>query len=246
MPADSEAPRPRAVLDHHPFVIEYRFIIDELPRTFPDGQIMPQWVRNNEEAARILKELLLLLTVFSCGRLFLYAPKQTWFIPMGKKGEEPALREVEWGQQGYFYKGFQSNIGGFSNLNGSSIKQIDPNEYFNRYGRYADQEYDLPNNIGNLFDIYYSLEEEAKESFLCSSSLFDQGVEMWSEHPSLSFAAMVSSLETLVHIDNRKERIERCKECKQDVYRVVERFRNFLNKYGSPSPEFKKYALKIW
>ncbi len=165
---------------------------------------------------------------------------------MGKKGEEPTSKEVQWGQQGYFYKGFQSNIDDFTSPKVASIKQIDPNEYFNRYGRSTDQEYDLPNNIGNLFDVYYSLEEEAKKSFLCSSSLFDQGVEMWSEHPSLSFAAMVSSLETLVHFDNRKEKIERCKECGQGIYGVVKTFRDFFNKYGSPSPEFRKYALKVY
>ena len=57
---------------------------------------------------------------------------------------------------------------------------------------------------------------------------------------------MISSLETLISLENRCEKIERCKECRQERYRVVKKFRDFFGKYGSSDPGFKKYALKVY
>lgn len=246
LPASLEAPRPPAILNHHPFVIEYRFIIDETQRAFPGGQLIPQWVTNNEDSAKTLKELLQLLTVFSNDRLFVYSANQAWFIPMGKCGEDPVLKEIQWGQEGYYYKGFDSQIYSFTKTDFKPIEQINLNEYYNRYGRRVDLQFDLPNNIDNLFKTYFLLEEEAKKSFMSSCSLFSQGIKLWSEHPSLSFAAIVSSLEALISFDNRNKKVAKCKECKQERYRVVNNFRDFFKEFGSPDPKFKKYALKIY
>ncbi|MBW2560883.1 MAG: hypothetical protein JRE40_08520, partial [Deltaproteobacteria bacterium] len=85
-PAEPEAPRPPAVLNHHPFVIEYRFIVDETPREFPDGNRIPQWITNNDISFKTLKKIILLLTAFSHDRVFTYSHNQSWFIPMGRMG----------------------------------------------------------------------------------------------------------------------------------------------------------------
>ena len=246
LPADADAPRPPAVLNHHPCIIEFRFEIDETPRERPDGNVLPQWVTNNDDAFKILKEILLLLSAFSHDRVFTYSHKQSWFIPMGTKEEEPASKNIQWGQEGYTYEAFESDIESLSDSEAEPIQLIETNEYFNRYGRRIDQEYDLPENINELLDTYFSLEKNEKDSFLSACILHNQGMKIWSEHPSLSFAAFVSSLETLITVEHKGTKIEACKECGQERYRVIKKFRDFFGKYGSPSPEFRKYAVKIY
>jgi len=245
-PAEPEAPRPPAVLNHHPFVIEYRFIVDETPREFPDGNRIPQWITNNDISFKTLKKIILLLTAFSHDRVFTYSHNQSWFIPMGRMGEEPKSKEVQWGQECYMYNDFDGKIELFTETKSEQIKLIDANEFFNRYGRSVDQRFDFPENIDNLFALYFSLEEDEKQAFLSSCSLFDQGMKLWSEHPSLSFAAFVSSIETLITVEHKDEKTETCKKCGQERYRITKKFSDFFGKYGSPTPEFNKYAQKIY
>lgn len=244
LPIEERAPKPSYVMCHHPLTIEYKIEIDETPRTFPDGREMPQWIVNNDDAAKKLNELLLLLTTFSSYRVFMYQNSQSWFLPM--EGIKEQQWESVWGQQTYSFKDFISKTDSLSNLNQSKIDTINPNEYFNRYGRPIDQKFDLPENIDILFTKYFNLDEDTQKAFLSSASLLSQGLKLWSEHPSLSFAAIVSSLETLISFDYKDIEVEKCKECGQERYRVVKKFRDFFGKYGSKSPEFKKYALKIY
>lgn len=246
LPADPEAPKPPAVLNHHPFTIEYRFIIDETPRKFPDGNRIPQGIIDSENAFKTLKEIILLLTAFSQDRIFIYSNNQSWFIPMGTMGKEPKSREIQWGQEGYMYEGFDGKIESFTDTKSEQINLIEANEFFNRYGRKTDQKFDFPENIINLFALYFSLEGGEKQAFLFSCSLFDQGMNLWAEHPSLSFAAFVSSIETLITFEHKDEKTEICEECGQERYRVIKKFKDFFGTYGSPTPEFKKYAQKIY
>ncbi len=241
LPVEERAPRPPYTMGHHPLIIEYKFVVDETPRTYPDGQKMPQWILNNDDASQKLNELLLLITTFSLFHVFMYQNSQSWFIPT-----EDEKNDVIWGQQTYDYKDFKSKINDLSKKELDQITTIEPNEYFNRYGRPVDQAFDLPKNIDALFAKYFSLDEGTKKTFLSSASLLSQGLKLWSEHPSLSFASLVSSLETLISFEHKGVDVERCNECGQERYRVVNKFRDFFGKYGSPSPEFKKYALKIY
>lgn len=244
LPAEEQAPKPPYMLCHHPFIIEYKVEVNDTPRFFPDGQEIPRFVMSNEDAGKKLNELILLFTTFSSHHVFLYQNSQSWFLPMDKIKEQQ-YKSV-WGQQTYSYKDFISKIDALSNHDLSMVSTINPNEYFNRYGRRIDQKFDLPESIEVLFAKYYGLDEDAKKAFLSSASLLSQGLKLWSEHPSLSFAAIVSSLETLISFDYKDIPIEKCKECGQERYRVVKKFRDFFTAYGSPSPEFKKYALKIY
>lgn len=247
LPADKEAPRPPAVLNHHPFIFEIKFQVPPKPVPEIPEIDVPDWVHENDIAAQEAKNLLSLLTVFSSHRLFQYKGKQSWFMPMGTKTSEPANRvNCQWGQESYFYEDFNSKITDFTDSKANPIEFEEAQKYFNRYGRHTDQQFDLPDNITTLFDAYFDLTEDAPQYFLSACSLFNQGIEIWSSFPSLSFAAFVSALETLIAYDHKQTKIEKCKECGQDRYRVVKKFRDFFGSYGSPDPNFKKYALKIY
>ncbi|MEE8304447.1 MAG: hypothetical protein V3S24_18670 [Candidatus Tectomicrobia bacterium] len=246
LPAEATAPRPPALLNDHPFVLEYRFESADTDRKLPQGQVTPKWIVSNERSGYKQNELLLLMTTFTSGRLFQYSNKQAWFIPMGTQNMEPASKQVQWGQEGYYYDGSTAEIRSFSEVTSKEIERVDPQEYFNRYGWCIDRDFDLPANIDLMFDSYCSLSDEARHAFLSSCSLFDQDISMWANHPSLSFAALVSSLETLIAYNHRETAVEKCKCCGQDRYLVVKKFRDFFGRYGSDVPEFRKYAAKIY
>jgi len=242
LPADLKAPTPPVVLAHHPCVIEFRFQIDETPRQTFDGDDLSQWVINNDDSQKVLKDILLVLNLFSRNRIFNYFPSQSWFTPMGKG----KIEDAQWGQEGYWYDGFESKISTFTEVDAVSIELLEANKYFNQYGRIIGKGFDLPDNIDALLTQYFKLPDSKKQVFLSACSLFNQGRKLWSEHPSLSFTALVSSLETLIEVDFKKTKVARCKECGEKKYTLTEKFRDFFGKYGSPSPEFREYATKIY
>lgn len=246
LPPDKEAPRPPAELNHHPFIFEFTFNVPPKPEPDHPEMVVPDWVHENDCAAQESKNLLSLLSVVSNHSLFQYRGRQNWFISMGTKDSDPPDKSCQWGQEFYSYEGFVTKIEDFTENHVESFKQKDAQSYFNRYGRTTDQEFDLPDSINTLLDSFFNLTEDGTKYFLTSCSLFNQGRELWAAHPSLSFAAFVSALETLIGYDHRGDKIEKCKECGQDRYRVVKKFRDFFGKYGSSDPNFRKYALKIY
>ncbi|MEW5832794.1 MAG: hypothetical protein AB1763_08155 [Campylobacterota bacterium] len=242
LPAEEKAPKPPYVLAHHPCIIEFRFKIDKTPRQRFDGYKSEQWIVNNDDARKVLKEILLLMNLFSFHQIFDYFPSQSWFIPMGND----KIEDAQWGQNGYWYDGFESKITTFSDGDYDPIELIDTNKYLTQYGRVIGQGFDLPDRIDMFLKQYFELTDSKRQSFLSACSLFNQGRKLWSEHPSLSFTALVSSLETLIEIDFKKKKVESCKDCGQKKYSLTEKFRDFFGKYGSPSPEFREYATRIY
>jgi hypothetical protein len=164
---------------------------------------------------------------------------------MRAKGDEAHSFVPQWGQEGYFFEGIQK-IDVLSENDTPTIGREDPQAYFNQYGRPAGGSLVLPENIDYLLAKYYSLDNQARLAFLSSCALLDQGISLWSRHPSLSFAALVSAIETLISYEHRDKKLEKCKVCNQDRYRVTSKFRDFFMKYGSATPEFKKYAQTIY
>lgn len=225
LPVDASAPLPPAVMALHPFIIEFCFTVDETPREFFGGNPVPQYVINNDDANQRLKEILLLLTAFSNDRVFTSSYKQSWFIPTGGK--------VQWGQEVYYYDEFDHNIEKFSETTSEHVEFVEPETFFNRFGiRRTDQKFDLPQNINELLDAYFSLGENDKQYILSAFTFFSHGLAIWSEHPSLSFAAFVSSIETLMAADyNGKWQNG-----------LTQKFIQFLAKYGSS----EEYAKEVY
>ena len=247
LPPPDDAPLPPASLGDYPCVIEFAFTPRKMARIDPAGYERPKWVVDNEIASQTLREILLLLTLITSRRLFLFQGsfRQAWFVSLGSKGKKRELAESEWGQEMYYCGEFDQNLKGFSSPPQELIGQVDPNLYFNKI-IILNEVLDFPKNVTAILDCYYTLPDEAKRVFLSSCSLFDQAIRLWSEHPSLSFAAFVSALETLITYEHRNVGIEKCETCGQEIFKVGEKFRDFFSAYGSPSPEFKSYANKIY
>ena len=251
LPPDKVAPKPPATMAHHPLILEYCFDTPEV-RYIPVAEgsnirhPIAHWITINEVASEKLNEILRILSVVTNFRFFTYGVDQAWFTPLG--GEETAATPptCEWGQEFYSYPQFERDITGFSVPNCSLMDKVDPQSYYNRFGRSVGGTVDLPATIDDTIFKFCQLNDEARESFISSALLFCNGNDIWSKMKSLSFAAFISSIETLIAYDHRNTEIENCPQCGQPRFRVVHKFREFLHRYGSPDPAFKKYALKLY
>ena len=249
LPPDKAAPR--LAWAHHPLIIEYCFDTPEVrsyPLTGSDnlrGRI-PHFITIAEAAHEKLQELLRLLCVVTNFRFFVYGADQAWFVPIDVEEEIAAPRSVVWGQEFYHYPGFEGEITEFSAPTCSSMNTEDPQSYYNRRGMGSRDPVDLPGSVDDTIFKYFQLDDEARESFVSSATLFSNGIDIWSKMASLSFAAFISSIETLTAYDHRDAKAGTCSTCGQRQYKVMCRFREFIRDYGSSDPSFKKIANRLY
>lgn len=238
-PDDSFTKAPFRDCDH-PFILEYKF--DSPENIIDDEESTPQFILDNECAANKETEITLLLSVFSENYFFYYKSERSWFHSFNQENDDT----IYWGQQGYYIKGFKDRIDALSGVDIEEIGSIDPNVHFNRIGHYFDHKLDLPSNISYSFHAYYELSQEIKDVFLSSASLLHQGIGLWATHPSLSFASIISSLETLIAYQNRLDVPQPCECCGQKNFHVAKKFRDFIRTYGSQDKEFRQFAIRIY
>jgi len=243
LPAPPESPRPPASLDAHPFIIELSYTTSSAGYQSPYGFPVSADMVNMETAREIQKHLLLLLTAFSNFRTFVPSNHQAWFVSFGTRGNEQTHMSPQWGQEMYFDPDFNHAIESFTTPTVPPVNKVEPMKYFNSFGNGI---LEFPEIITKLLDAAHEISDEAKLALLSACSLLDQGLALWQAHPSLSFASCVSSLESLIAFDHKGEHVEKCDKCGQERFRVMKKFQEFFAMYGHPSPEFKKYAQKIY
>lgn len=253
LPPPPEAPLPSSTTGTYPFVIELSYQASTVGRKMPDiyaidghvpgGYVIDAPIVNIETAQEKRKHLLLLLTAFGNFRMFTPSNHQGWFISHGTAGTEVADKSPHWGQECYFVPGYQLSSEGFTEPKAPPVIQSDPSAY---WGSALDQPRGFPSIISDLLDAAHMISDDAKLALLASCSLLDQGISLWQTHPSLSFASCVSSLEALIEFEHKAQKLEPCPKCEHKHFQVTKKFLEFFAKYGSPTPEFRKYAKKIY
>lgn len=235
--ADEAAPRPPQLLGHHPAIIEYRLDLqvenDRPQETASDGSPIPEIFLKAGQRAAIVDEICVLLTCFTKSRFFSYRSDQAWFA-----ATEAGKAVSRWGQTFYSYQGFDADV--WSEALGQPMPFVDATAYYREIGSPIGQPLDLPSILDELFASYYSLDSDAAETYLAACKLFGLGHEAWSMSKSLSYIALVSSLEALIHFEHKDEKIERCSICEQPKYAVGRKFREFLDSHvthGFPKKE---------
>jgi hypothetical protein len=258
-PMYPDAPILEWALGHHPFLLEYRYNIPDVSETkynpeLPEEVLTP--LLDDEYSSKVKKWILIVLSMFSKSRVFQYErglDQHQWFIrlPSNSKGFE-ALPPL-WGYAGYQHKGAVARIvDDYSHPDNVLIHLVDTNHYYGTetprtyvVGQ-TSYEFELPDRISSFIDAYMYLSDELRESFLSSCFLFDQGIELFHQTPSLAFAACVSSLETLIEVDHKGQADDRCKGCGQLKFNARQKFLEFIKKYGNDSPETRKIADRIY
>ena len=190
----------------------------------------------------IISEIADLLSLFTNFRFFLYDSMQCWFIPLSGDA-----RSSVWGQKGYTFITLIKPTE-FTTPQGVQLPVVPYQKYYKqiRDGYYAgqDNQIELPSNIDNLFDTYFSLDTTKKIAFHAACHLYNQALELNNKMPSLALVASVMGIEALVNYDNSNgttscnecgapESIEKCEVCGSPRYRATSNFKDFIGKYGS-------------
>ena len=256
LPPDAFLPEVQHLTNHHPVIIEISYNKPDTEYILHNKDIGIKNPINSDITEMThgiikIKEIIRLLTVFTNYPFFDYKFEQAWFQPFNGSGFEQSV----WGQKGYHCSEFNKKITSFST---NDHQKIEVNDYQNYYIWNPDSRIiSFPENLGHLFENYYTLTDKEKNSFDSACILFCNGLDLQFEMHSLSFAALISAIETL--IDYESEPIETCSGCNSIIksqfkcdkcgnyyWGVRAKFRKFLHDYGSNDPEFRKYANKIY
>ncbi len=245
-------------IGHHPLLLEYRYDVPDSSETTYNPELPQRMLSSeidNDYSSKAKKWILLVLSVFSKGRVFQYpmVHEGQWFIEILHDSKDLEVSSSPlWGYSGYSYQGIDALIDDFSHEDNASIRHVDTNQYYHTetprsyvIGQTA-TEFELPDRITCFLDAYISLPSKLRKAYLSSCSLFDQGIELFYRNPSLEFAACVSSLETLIAADYEGQPEESCKCCGQPKYKVRQKFLEFIKKYGNDSPKTNKIADKVY
>lgn len=88
----------------------------------------------------------------------------------------------------------------------------------------------FPEDLETYLEVYDKINEEKKNIFRKSLYLFYSGLELKGPYPGQSFISTVSAIETLINTENYTP--ARCDSCKQYIYGVSKRFKDFILKYA--------------
>ena len=94
--------------------------------------------------------------------------------------------------------------------------------------------------IITALDTYYDLPEETQKRVFSAMKLIANGIKMGIQHQSLGFISYVSSIETMVDLENKDLKIHHCETCGQPIFSVKKKFLSFLEKYVSGTESSKK------
>ena len=120
----------------------------------------------------------------------------------------------------------------------------------------GDNTVQLPENIDQLFDLYFKLHPDRKTGFHTACRLYNKALELRNTCASLSLVAAVMAIEALVNSSEDDgpvkkceecgtlESIEKCSVCGMPRYRATSRFTKFICDFGSE--DIKTFASALY
>ena len=225
-------PKPPMDIGHYPHYLDYsiprrtgvRGITElsyslESPPRFEELQKFPipdDLVLACDANAR-LDEIVDLVNALSDKHVVRYGSYQSWFIELG--GEHT----IRYGQECYHHP----DVG--------IPDKIDPTPHFEAYDEIAiriDREPPQLVRLQHLIRNYFEAPaDEAKRLFRNACRIACRSRRLASFDLSVSFVLLVSSVESLIHIEHLDSKAESCADCGQAKYSVVRKYRDFLDKY---------------
>ena len=204
----------------------------------PDQEIEESWWDADKESRAmrrgqaVVQEIALLLSVLTNHHFRAAPAAQLWVLNESKTG-------VEWRQPGYpsFVPGPTDTLSQVA----EQAPTVPHEEYYARgRGRYVDRpELEVPESLTESLDRYFALPEPRRLGFARAVRLIGHGSDVLPLSRSLSLAAAVIEVDTLVHLDDPE--LETCPECSALLsdescdrcgaprFRLTSRFREFVD-----------------
>lgn len=250
--------------DHYPIIIEYWIETDNVEKVEVfDSKEVDEMVATMTIQVNKLIEYTSVLSATTNYRFFFYRkPSTFWSIPMTKTGDVNHLSS-EWSASLYYYPNIANDlkIEEFSNPDFPTISQLPQKRYYwDNPIEGHDKTINFPNTIDDILSKYFTL--NTSESIIANSCIYQicNGLDLLHEIKSLSFFSFVSAIETLVNYEFKNEKVEflcndckslkessrHCQKCGSPIWGVTAKYREFLFKYVSNTPEARKIYNKIY
>jgi len=234
---------------HYPVVLEYWTSPDERIEVDVEYEVLKESF--SETATQTTKEdkILSLLTLFTNHSFFRYTDfSGAWGLPIlyDNPGEEANQWSTKWIMTGTYH--WPEMVGHFQITNFSKTG-VDEVQYKDHKSYYYDnpnfdndqlREITFPYNIFVGLGVYFTLPNEIRGIVDSAISYSVAAMEMRNQRKTLSLLASFTSVETMVNLEYKDLKPEKCKECGQLKFGVVRKYREYLLKYFGDSPYNKK------
>lgn len=250
-PVDSEKMPYFKYQNHYPNILEYWTTDDDKIEMSIENEEFKEYTDlKSRTATTLLKQdkILNLLSAFTNNLFFRYYDHSGfWGIPRLK---DNALEESNESSSKWCVKIYNSPdmprylyIKDFSEQTSPEIKRISNKEF---YTKNPNLDYDsnieivLPSTIDVLFDTYYSLAPEISKAIDTAALYAVSAIELKSNRKTLSLVASFLAMETMINLEYRDYKPEKCLECGQLRFSIARKFREYLLKYIGDTANNKK------
>ncbi|WP_461643547.1 hypothetical protein [Labilibaculum euxinus] len=233
---------------HHPNILEFWTTEDEIINNSVEFEELQELADKTATIITKQDKIFALLTAFTNNLFFKYTEiSGSWGIPLltDEPGEEANEWSSIWCMNMYHFPDLprQFKIENFTDPVVPEIKRIPHLEFYtNQPNLDAETQKNivLPETIDFLFDSYYSLEPEIAFYIDAACSYTVSAIELHYSKKTLSLLSSFTSLETMVNLENKDFKPEKCETCGQLRFSVARKFREYLLKYIGDSPANKK------
>lgn len=253
-PCDMENMPVSKMQRHYPNILEFWITEDEIIKT--DFEFEELQGLMDKTAVVILKQdkILALLTAFTNNLFFRYTDLSgMWGIPIVKDepGKEANTWSSKWCMNMYHFPDLPRQFK-ISEFTEPKIPQIERGGHREFYTKEPNLDMEirknivLPMTIDLLFESYYSLAPEISYYIDAACSYTVSSIELHYTKKTLSLLSSFTAMETMVNLENKDFKPEKCDNCGQLRYSISRKFREYLLKYIGDSPNNKKKFNKYY
>lgn len=145
---------------------------------------------------------------------------------------------------GYMYKEFSIDriVSELSVLDGNNLMTLDENPLYFTDNPIEENKNKIcfHKNLIDALDSFYALKDGARQIVFSAIVLIANAIKFGLPHQSIGFVSFISSIETMVELENKGVKVHHCENCGQPIYAVKKKFIDYLVKYVSNTEKSKK------
>jgi hypothetical protein len=221
LPVPLDAPRPEFQMAEHPFALEFRY------PTSSNASIRHLRRALLEREFELLLAGLLEFGVRGLGR----TARHHWVLPqrdLSVPWRSAYLQEM------YTWPGGVLEAENFADVTGiPQLSKIDPAEYYSRSGIGPDRRLEVPSELNNLLEQFFTLSKHDRERFLRACFWFQHARLVHSYSRSAAFTALISAVEALIP---RQRGTPICDKCHRPIGPgATQQFVDFVERFAPSS-----------
>lgn len=255
---------------HFPMIIEYFLDDAEIKEVKEfDEKSINQTIAELSAQTNKLIQITNLISTITNYRLFFYRHiEMLWAVPVPDELTDEVKEEFNkisssWSIPSYVYENISKEmfITEFSNPDFPKMELL-PQKLYYYYEPLEGRKKNInfPNTADVIFNNYFNLNEKELKIINSAMHQFCNGLDLFKNMKSLSFFSIVSSIETLVNLEFKDEKIDfecndcktiktserHCQKCGRPIWGITAKFKEFLFRYVSDKKEAKKIYSQIY